>query len=387
MHETIQKLTKIQRELTQENGESPTFEQIAKKALMRAVDVENAFKIAKDPVSLDITVGEENSTYRDFIEDETILSPEEDADNNDLRNSLLDIIEQLPRKEREVVRLRYGMYDLNVKLIENQIKEYQVFIKFFTKKHENLPEVYEYINNLKYFSAIQREKLANQIMSEDQSGEKLTKKITKYGVEIETIKCKLENINLKEVNRVKVIEAKKKENKNALVKIKKLKADLKELKKQMAVKTIKASSYNTKEAKMIVLNSNLKDLETIISNNQKVLAEKDSRTYIEKIKERISRYKKEIKKNELDKAILEKSLIKKKKKIVIQISKKLDGYEKDLRILTKLIKLTDGEIRRLTLEEVGKLHNVTRERIRQIENKGKRKMKAYAEEKRLDLYM
>lgn len=113
MVETINKITKIKRELQQELGETPTDEQIAEKYGndFTPEKVRYIRKINIDPISLDKTIGkEEDSVYSDFIADSTIDSPIDFASKQELTNILKDMVENyLDDEEKEIIKMRYGV--------------------------------------------------------------------------------------------------------------------------------------------------------------------------------------------------------------------------------------------------------------------------------------
>ncbi|MGL4343342.1 MAG: RNA polymerase sigma factor [Metamycoplasmataceae bacterium] len=118
MVETINKITKIKRELQQELGETPTDQQIADVYGndFTAEKVRYIRRINIDPISLDKTVGkEEDSLYSDFIADESIDSPIDYASKEELQEILTEMIEQyLEEDEKEIIKMRYGVgFDKN----------------------------------------------------------------------------------------------------------------------------------------------------------------------------------------------------------------------------------------------------------------------------------
>lgn len=118
MVETINKITKIKRELQQELGENPTDQQIADRYGndFTADKVRYIRKINIDPISLDKTIGkDDDSLYSDFIADDTIESPLDFASKQELTNILTSMIENnLDEEEKEILKMRYGIgYDSN----------------------------------------------------------------------------------------------------------------------------------------------------------------------------------------------------------------------------------------------------------------------------------
>lgn len=280
MVETINKVTKIQRELTQKLGQEPTYEQIGKECnpKLSIDEIEHIFNIARDPIALEMPIGEDNSSLESFIEDDKHMTQSEESEKNELRRKLLEIIEEIPEREGEVLLYRYGLYDLDLEPVENKIEELSVILSDFKSDKINCIELEKLICNSKKLSPKLRSKYSKRIAQNNSKYEK------KYN---ELIDLEFKN-DKKNLERIKKVE---------------------------------------------------KTLETISETNIK---------YIEKI---------------------------------IEIS------EEQLIILKKIDELTEGVVKALTLEEVGQLFEVTRERIRQIETKGKRKLKAFVDKEQLELFI
>ncbi|AZG68844.1 RNA polymerase sigma factor [Mycoplasma struthionis] len=120
MVETINKVLKIERELQQENGYPPTDEEIAKKygGECTAERVRYIRKINVDPISLDKNIGkEENSSFADFVKDETVISPTNFASQEELSEIINQLLEEglTEESERLLIRKRFGINDLNGK--------------------------------------------------------------------------------------------------------------------------------------------------------------------------------------------------------------------------------------------------------------------------------
>ncbi len=112
MIETMSKLRNIQKALLQELGREPTIEEIAIKAKMPIEETRRVMKISRHPISLDRPVGEsEDSHFGDFIEDERQASPSDSATNDMLRQRINDVLKTLTYREREILKLRYGIGD------------------------------------------------------------------------------------------------------------------------------------------------------------------------------------------------------------------------------------------------------------------------------------
>ena len=112
MIETMSKLRTIQKHLMQELGREPTIEELAERAKMPIDETRRVMKISKHPISLDRPVGEsEDSHFGDFIEDERQEAPSEQAGNDMLRQRIADVLRTLTYREREILKLRYGIGD------------------------------------------------------------------------------------------------------------------------------------------------------------------------------------------------------------------------------------------------------------------------------------
>jgi RNA polymerase primary sigma factor len=112
MIETMSKLRTIQKHLLQELGREPTVEEIALRAKMPIEETRRVMKVSRHPISLDRPVGEsEDSHFGDFIEDESQESPHESASNELLRGRINDLLKTLTYREREILKLRYGIAD------------------------------------------------------------------------------------------------------------------------------------------------------------------------------------------------------------------------------------------------------------------------------------
>ena len=128
MVETINKLTRIQRQLVQELGREPTAEEIAEKMDgMTPAKVREIQKISLEPVSLETPIGEEDDSHLgDFIEDEGAMSPDDYASNELLKDELNDVLLELTDREEKVLRLRFGLDDGRTRTLEEVGKEFNV---------------------------------------------------------------------------------------------------------------------------------------------------------------------------------------------------------------------------------------------------------------------
>jgi RNA polymerase primary sigma factor len=112
MIETMSKLRNISKALMQELGREPTIEEIAKKAKMTVSETRRVLKISRHPISLDRPVGEsEDSYFGDFIEDEKADNPVESATQEMLKDKIEQVLKTLTYREREIIKLRYGIGD------------------------------------------------------------------------------------------------------------------------------------------------------------------------------------------------------------------------------------------------------------------------------------
>ena len=112
MIETMSKLRNIQKQLMQVHGREPTMEEIAEKADMTVVETRRVMKISRHPISLDRPVGEsEDSYFGDFIEDERADDPVDTATSEMLKDKIEQVLKTLTYREREIIKLRYGIGD------------------------------------------------------------------------------------------------------------------------------------------------------------------------------------------------------------------------------------------------------------------------------------
>ena len=112
MIETMSKLRNVSKQLLQELGREPTIDEIAKEAKMPVVEARRVMKISRHPISLDRPVGDsEDSYFGDFIEDETAESPVESATQEMLKDKIEAVLKSLTYREREIIKLRYGIGD------------------------------------------------------------------------------------------------------------------------------------------------------------------------------------------------------------------------------------------------------------------------------------
>lgn len=128
MTETINKLTRIQRQLIQDLGRDPLPEEIAEKMPgMKAERVREIQRIALDPVSLETPIGEEDDSHLgDFIEDKTSISPSDYTTSQLLKDEIALALNTLTAREEQVLQLRYGLLDGKTRTLEEVGREFQV---------------------------------------------------------------------------------------------------------------------------------------------------------------------------------------------------------------------------------------------------------------------
>ena len=128
MVETINKLTRIQRQLVQDLGRDPMPEEIAEKMEnISAEKVREIQKFALDPVSLETPIGEEDDSHLgDFIEDKDTLSPDDYTNNQLLKDEINAVLQGLTEREEKVLRLRFGLLDGRTRTLEEVGKEFNV---------------------------------------------------------------------------------------------------------------------------------------------------------------------------------------------------------------------------------------------------------------------
>ena len=127
MVETINKLNRISRQLLQEKGREATNEELAKAMGITPEKVRDIKKIAQDPISLETPIGEkEDSHLGDFIEDHEAVAPDEAAGSILLREQIDELLNTLTDRERQVLELRFGLYDGKTRTLEEVGKHFDV---------------------------------------------------------------------------------------------------------------------------------------------------------------------------------------------------------------------------------------------------------------------
>ena len=161
MVETINKLLRTQRRMTQELNREPTVEELAKELEMEPEKVEYVMKIKQDISSLDAGVGRdgddsEESVLGDFIEDEDTKSPEESASDQLLKDQVQDILSTLSDREQKIIKLRFGLENGKSHTLEEVGQEFavtrerirQIEAKALAKlrKHKDAKKLHDYLS-------------------------------------------------------------------------------------------------------------------------------------------------------------------------------------------------------------------------------------------------
>ncbi|MER3456579.1 MAG: RNA polymerase sigma factor RpoD [candidate division GAL15 bacterium] len=127
MVETINKLVRVSRQLLQQKGREPTPEEIAEEMKLPVERVREIMKIAQEPISLETPIGEEEDSHLgDFIEDAEALAPAEAASYTMLKEQLEGVLETLTARERNVLKLRFGLEDGRPRTLEEVGREFGV---------------------------------------------------------------------------------------------------------------------------------------------------------------------------------------------------------------------------------------------------------------------
>lgn len=159
MVETINKLLRTQRRMTQELNREPTIEELAKELEMEPEKVEYVIKIKQDISSLDAGVGrdgeDEDSVLGDFIEDEDSATPEESASNQLLKEQVQGVLSALSEREQKIIKMRFGLENGKSHTLEEVGQEFavtrerirQIEAKALAKlrKHKDAKKLYEYL--------------------------------------------------------------------------------------------------------------------------------------------------------------------------------------------------------------------------------------------------
>lgn len=282
MVETINKVNKAQRELLQQNGVEPTLKEIGEAVVpaMSEDEVRHIYEISRDPIPLEMPVGEDASNLEAFVEDQTYVDQNQQVEEKELREILINLIYELPVQEGDVLLYRYGLYQFDYDSFE-RLKKMAEYVKgglidgrITSKDAETIIQVTNELN------PSQKDIILKRLKQNNSTFDMITRNLNK-----------------------------------CLSKDNPTEEDLK------VIKDLETKLDGITE-------KNIQHLDTVIENTN------------------------------------------------IRIDH-----------LHQVEEITDGLIKPLTLEQVGDLFEVTRERIRQIENKGKRKLKSYAEQKDLRLFI
>ena len=127
MVETIHKVTKVSRQMLQEQGREVTPEEIAKEMNMSPEKIREIIKVAQDPISLETPVGEEEDSHiGDFIEDQDSPAPADAASYALLREQLCEVLHTLTPREEHVLKLRFGLEDARTRTLEEVGQKFNI---------------------------------------------------------------------------------------------------------------------------------------------------------------------------------------------------------------------------------------------------------------------
>ena len=127
MVETINKMARIERQMTLELNREPTDAELAKKMGLSVDKIVEIRKISQDPVSLETPIGEEDDSHLgDFLADERTMSPEEFATYEILKDELREVLDTITVREKEVLELRFGLFDGSSHTLEEVGKQFKV---------------------------------------------------------------------------------------------------------------------------------------------------------------------------------------------------------------------------------------------------------------------
>ena len=127
MVETINKMARIERQMTLELNREPTDQELSKKMGLSVEKIAEIRKISQDPVSLETPIGEEDDSHLgDFLADERTMSPEDFATYEILKDELRQVLNTLTTREKEVLELRFGLFDGSSHTLEEVGKKFKV---------------------------------------------------------------------------------------------------------------------------------------------------------------------------------------------------------------------------------------------------------------------
>lgn len=161
MVETINKLMRTQRKLTQELNREPTVEEIASAMDMEPEKIEHIFKIKQDITSLDAGIGKdgeegEDSTLGDFIEDEDTATPEDSATMQLLKDQVREVLSSLSDREQKIIKMRFGLDSTKAHTLEEvglefavtreRIRQIEAKALLKLRKHKDSKKLHEYLD-------------------------------------------------------------------------------------------------------------------------------------------------------------------------------------------------------------------------------------------------
>jgi RNA polymerase primary sigma factor len=127
MVETINKLLRVTRQLTQEYGHEPSYEEIGKQMGISARRVEEIISLFHEPLSWEKPIGEnDGSRLGDFIEDHDTLAPADVASHQLLKAQINSVLNELSEREKKVLQLRFGLQDGHARTLEEVGREFHV---------------------------------------------------------------------------------------------------------------------------------------------------------------------------------------------------------------------------------------------------------------------
>ena len=160
MVETINKLLRTQRRMTQEFNREPTIEELAEELEMTPEKIEYVIKIKQDITSLDAGIGrdgdEEDSTLSDFVEDEDSITPEESAATQLLKEQVKEVLSSLSDREQKIIRMRFGLDNGKNHTLEEvgqecastweRIRQIEAKALVKLRKHKDAKKLHEYLS-------------------------------------------------------------------------------------------------------------------------------------------------------------------------------------------------------------------------------------------------
>ncbi len=127
MIESINKMNRISRQILMETGSDPDIATLAKKMDLPETKVREIMKVAKEPISMDMPMGEDgDSVIGDFIQDDSTLAPADAALQTSMRNVVKEMLDSLPAREAKVLRMRYGIEMAGDLTLEEVGKQFDV---------------------------------------------------------------------------------------------------------------------------------------------------------------------------------------------------------------------------------------------------------------------